>query len=191
MNCRWRRRARTRKGKKKRQFALIYAFCVNSVRSRSQHRTGTKTQLSAATNLVLDVSTRVTAAATMFSPSPFPSGAGRRTRNATPSRRSQIPGGSRAPSRFTTPAVGARVVSDSRMSVDDASAASDGASEMSVDAGTSVQRGSRHRPGVIFAQSEELRVSLLAHLPSEVLQVLKSASKSLSSILSLYYTCVD
>ena len=191
MNCRWRRRARTRKGKKKRRFALIYAFCVNSVRSRSQHRTGTKTQLSAATNLVLDVSTRVTAAATMFSPSPFPSGAGRRTRNATPSRRSQIPGGSRAPSRFTTPAVGARVVSDSRMSVDDASAASDGASEMSVDAGTSLQRSSRHRPGVIFAQSEELRVSLLAHLPSEVLQVLKSASQSLSLISSLYYTCVD
>lgn len=111
----------------------------------------------------------------MFSPSPFPPGGGRRTRNITPNRRSHLPGGNRASSRLTTP--GVRVVSDSRMSVEDASVASDGASEMSVDAGTAVQRSGRHKPGVVFAQSEELRVSLLAHLPSEVLQVLRSASE--------------
>ncbi|KAI5123360.1 hypothetical protein M0805_001781 [Coniferiporia weirii] len=104
----------------------------------------------------------------MFSPAPQPPS--RRTRNVPPppSRRSRQPG-----SRLNTPST--RAVSDSLMSVvSDASMASDPASEMEIDAGTPPLRESGRRSGVIFAQSEELSVSLLAHLPVEVLQVLRN-----------------
>ncbi|KAH8116942.1 Non-repetitive/WGA-negative nucleoporin C-terminal-domain-containing protein [Phellopilus nigrolimitatus] len=39
---------------------------------------------------------------------------------------------------------------------------------------SSQQRENKNRSGVVFAQSEELSVTLLAHLPAEVLQVLRS-----------------
>ncbi|THH12017.1 hypothetical protein EW145_g257 [Phellinidium pouzarii] len=108
----------------------------------------------------------------MFSPAP--ASVPRHTRHAppTPSRRSRQPG-----SHFNTPgpSAGARVMSDSRMSVvSDVSMVSDDASEMEVDVGIPLHREGKHRAGVVFAQSEELTVSLLAHLPVEVLQVLRN-----------------
>ncbi len=51
-------------------------------------------------------------------------------------------------------------------------------SEMSVDAdlgGIPRIASGKHRAGVVFAQSEELTVSLLAQLPAEAQQVLRNA----------------
>ena len=55
-------------------------------------------------------------------------------------------------------------------------------SEMDVDGLLSVQNEQRNRTGLVFAQSEELNVTLLAHLPIEVLRVLKNAGEFLSSV---------
>ena len=55
------------------------------------------------------------------------------------------------------------------------SVASEMDSEMDVDGLLSVQNEARNRTGVVFAQSDELNVTLHAHLPIEVLRVLKSA----------------
>lgn len=53
-----------------------------------------------------------------------------------------------------------------------------GMSEMSVDAdlaGIPRLASGKHRAGVVFAQSEELTVTLLAQLPVEAQQVLRNA----------------
>lgn len=55
------------------------------------------------------------------------------------------------------------------------SAVSEIDSEMDVDGLLSIQNEVKNRAGVVFAQSEELNVTLQAHLPVEVLRALKSA----------------
>ena len=129
----------------------------------------------------------------MFSPSPYPQNATRRatTRNATPRLgvASPLPPGrrSRGGSRLTTPV---RAPSESHQRDVSMASEDDGiSSEMSVDAdlrGMPRVPSGRHRAGVIFAQSEEMTVTLHSHFPTEVQQAIRNAGM-LQSILSYTY----
>ena len=67
----------------------------------------------------------------------------------------------------------------------DASTEVDNTSEMDVDGMlSSFANEPKPRAGVIFAQSEELNVSLQAHLPIEVLKVLRNAGQYSSSLVN-------
>lgn len=56
----------------------------------------------------------------------------------------------------------------------DASMGSHISSDMEVDAGNNAHREGKMRSEVVLAQSAEQKVSLLQHLPVEVLQVLRN-----------------
>lgn len=109
----------------------------------------------------------------MFSPSPFPQDQTRRTSRIYP--RSPVPSGKRTrlatgPSRLGN---SSRVVSGNRSVSGDVSRASEGASEMDVDA-AKIPREKSLKGTVVFSKSEELIVTLHAHLPAEAQRLLRN-----------------